>query len=216
MTRASWLGGLVLLLAVAAPAFAQTPPAAPGAPQAPPTRVRGMVEALDGQTLTVKSREGPIVTIALAPNFAVRSVLKRSLADIKAGDYVASTSVRGADGRLHAIEVHIFPEAMRGVAEGQSAWDLVPGSLMTNATVSGISAAPPGQSAGGQTLKVTYKGGEAEVSVGPEVPVVTYGPGDASLLKPGAAVFVIARPGPDGRLAAPQVTAEKDGVKPPM
>lgn len=226
MTRRSWparLAALAALLLSVSPVLAQTAPPAPAppsappsAPQAPPTRVRGTVEMLDGQVLTVKSREGPLVVIALAPNFAVRSVVKRSLADIKQGDYVASTSVRGADGRLHAIEVHIFPEAMRGVAEGQSAWDLVPDSLMTNATVAGISAAPAGQSAGGQTLKVTFKGGEAEVSVGPEVPVVTYGPGDASLLKPGAAVFVIARPGPDGRLAAPQVTAEKDGVKPPM
>jgi hypothetical protein len=181
------------------------------APQSPPTRVRGTVESLDGQTLVVKSREGPLVTVALAPNFAVRSVVPRTLADIKAGDYVASTSVRDRDGKLRAIEVHIFSEAQRGQSEGQFPWDLVPDSIMTNAFVTGIAAAPQGG-----TMKVKFKDGEAEVIVPSDVPVVAYGPGDASLLKKGAAVFVVARPGQDGTLAAPAVTAEKDGVKPPM
>jgi hypothetical protein len=181
------------------------------APQSPPTRIRGTVDSLDGQTLVVQSREGPLVSVALAPNFTVRSVVPKTLADVKTGDYVASTSVRDRDGKLRAIEVHIFPEAMRGQSEGQSAWDLVPDSIMTNAFVTGLAAAPQGG-----VMKVTFKGGEAEVIVPPDVPVVAYGPGDASLLRKGAAVFVVARPGPDGKLAAAGVTAEKDGVKPPM
>lgn len=202
MLRVVLAASLVLLMAGSA--LAQ-------APQNPPTRVRGTVEKLEGQTLVVKSREGPLVTVALAPNFTVRSVLSKSLADVKAGDYVASTSVRDREGKLRAIEVHIFPEALRGQSEGQSAWDLVPDSIMTNAFVTGIAAAPQGG-----VMKVTFKGGEAEVLVPSDVPVVAYGPGDTSLLKPGAAVFVVARPGPDGVLAAAAVTAEKDGVKPPM
>jgi hypothetical protein len=198
---------LGILLAV--PAAAQAP--SQGASEGTRTRIRGTVEKLDGQTLMVKSRDGQQLTIALAPDFTVQGVAKRSLTDIKAGDYVASTSVKGTDGKLHAVEIHIFPEAMRGVAEGQQPWDLVPDSLMTNATVSGITAAPQGQ-----LLKVTYKGGEAEVLVGPDIPIVTYVPGDQSLLKPGAAIFLIALKKPDGTLTAPRVTAEKDGVKPPM
>lgn len=197
----SWIAALFLLGAV--PAFAQAPQV---------TRVRGTVEKLDGQTLIVKSRTGGDATIALAPNFIVRGVAKRSLSDIKPGDFVASTSVKGKDGKLHAVEVHIFVAAQRGVVpEGQMPWDLVPDSLMTNAIVSGIAAAPQGR-----TLTVTYKGQQTEVVVGPECPIVTYVPGDASLLKPGAAVFVIAQKKPDGSLGAAQVTAEKDGVKPPM
>ena len=193
----------------ALPAAAQVPPA-PAAPDAP-TRVRGTIEKFDGETLTVKSREGPQVTIGLAPNFTVVGLAKRSLAAIKAGDYVASTSVKGTDGNLHALEIHIFPEAMRGTGEGQRPHDLVPNSLMTNATVSGITAAPQGH-----MLKVTDKGGEAEVIVGPDTPIVTYVPGDASLLKPGAAIFCIAQKKADGSLTAARITAEKDGVKPPM
>jgi hypothetical protein len=191
-------------------AAAQAPPS-PAASDVTPTRVRGTIEKVDGPTLTVQSRDGRQVTIGLASNFTVLGVAKRSLADIKAGDYVASTSVKGADGHLHALEIRIFPEAMRGVGEGQRPTDLVPNSRMTNATVSGVTVAPQGH-----VLKVSYKGGEAEVVVGPDTPIVTYVPGDLSLLTPGAAIFCIAQKRFDGSLTATRVTAEKDGVKPPM
>lgn len=202
--RRQAVAAALIILAVG-PALAQAPPAGT------PTRIRGTVEKLDGQTLTVKSREGPVLTIALAPNFAVAGIVKKSVADIKAGDYVGAASTKGADGKLRALEVLIFPEAMKGTAEGERPWDLVVDSLMTNATVTGIATA-----SGGQTLKVSYKGGESEVMVPPDVPVVTFAPGDASLLKPGAAVFIGAQKAPDGSLTAARVTAEKDGVKPPM
>src|SRR6516165_1051524 len=200
-----------LLVAGALVALLVSPAAAQNAPDGTPTRIRGTVEKLDGQTLTVKSREGPELTIALAPNFTVSAVVKRSLGDIKAGDFVGAASTKGTDGKLHALEVLIFPEAMRGTGEGERPWDLTPDSLMTNATVSGISGAPQGQ-----TLKVTYKGGESEIVVAPNTPIVTFAPGDASLLKPGAAIITAASKQADGSLTASRVTAEKDGVKPPM
>jgi len=200
-----------LLLAGALIALLALPVAAQNAPQGTPTRIRGTVEKLDGQTLTVKSRDGQQLTIMLAPNFTVSGVVKKSLADIKAGDFVGAASTKGTDGKLHAIEVLIFPEALRGTGEGERPWDLVPDSLMTNATVAGIAGA-----AQGQDLKVTYKGGESEIIVAPSTPIVTFAPGDASLLKPGAAIFTIALKNADGSLSAARVTAEKDGVKPPM
>jgi hypothetical protein len=182
------------------------------AAQNPPARIRGTVEKLEGQTLMVKSRDGQSLPIALEPNFAVRGVVAKTVADIKPGDFVASTSVKGPDGKLRAIEVHIFPESLRGVArEGQFPWDLVPDSLMTNATAAQITDAPQGQ-----VIKVTYKDGEAEVTIPPGTPIVGYVPGDPSLLRPGAAVFIIAQKSADGSLTASGVTAEKDGVKPPM
>ena len=200
-----------LSLAAALTALLAVPVAAQNAPEGTPTRIRGTVEKLDGQTLMVKSREGPELTIALAPNFTVSAVVKKSLADIKPGDYVGAASTKGTDGKLHAIEVLIFPEALRGTGEGERAWDLTPDSLMTNATVGGIAGA-----AQGQALKLTYKGGESEIIVGSDIPVVTFAPGDASLLKPGAAIITTALKKPDGSLSATRVTAEKDGVKPPM
>src|SRR5216684_3871687 len=197
---------IAALLALAVgPALAQTPPAGT------PTRIRGAVDKLDGQNLMVKSRDGQTLTIELAANVVVITLVKKSIGDVKAGDYVASTGVKGTDGKIHAVEVRIFPEALRGGGEGQYPWDLKPDSVMTNATVSGIAAAPKGQ-----TLKVTYKGTESEYIVDPECPVFGYAQGDASLLKPGAAVFIVAQKAPDGSLSAARVTAEKDGIKPPM
>jgi hypothetical protein len=197
--------GLTFVILLIAPLLAQAPPAAT------PTRVRGTIEKLDGQNLVVKTREGLVVTIALAPNFAVNGVVNKDLADIKQGDYVGVASTKGTDGKLHALEVLIFPEAMRGVAEGQYPWDLQPESLMTNAAVAGVAAAPTGR-----TLRLAYKGGESEIVVGPDAPIVTFQPAEASLLKPGATVFIVAQKQPDGTLTAARVTAEKDGVKPPM
>jgi hypothetical protein len=162
--RSKHLFASLLVILLAAPASAQN------APESTPTRIRGTVEKLDGQALTVKSREGPELTIALAPNFTVSFLVKKSFADVKTGDYVAVTSVKGTDGKLHAKEVRIFPEALRGTAEGQFAWDLLPDSVMTNATVAGITGAPQGQ-----VVKVTYKGGESEIVVDPDTPVFGYG-----------------------------------------
>ena len=135
------------------PALAQTP-----GPEGTPTRVRATVEKLDGQNLTVKSRDGQNMTIVLAPNTTVVTLVKKSVADIRAGDYVASTGVKGPDGKLHAVEVRIFPEEMRGGNEGQRPWDLMPDSLMTNATVGKIEQAP-----NGPVLYVTFKGGEVRI-----------------------------------------------------
>src|SRR5206468_5053168 len=179
MRSTSFLAAVFAAL-LALPALAQAPPAGP------PIYIRGTVDKLDGQTLTVKSRDGQPLTVALAPNFTVRGLVAKTVADIKAGDYVASTSVKGPDGTLKAIEVHIFPENMRGTAEGQFPWDLVPDSVMTNATVAQITVAPQGQ-----VMKVAYKGNEAEVTVPPGIPIVGYVPADIALLKPGATIFIV-------------------------
>jgi hypothetical protein len=178
------------------------------APQGTPTRLRGTVETLGAGTLAVKSRTGETVVVALAPDFRVSGVVRKELADIKPGDYVASTSMRGTDGKLHALELHFLPQT---AASGQTAYDLVPDSVMTNATVDGVAAAAKGRS-----LKVTFKGGEAEVVVGEEVPVVATVPGDLALIRPGLAIFVAALRQPDGSLLGLRATVEKDGVKPPM
>jgi hypothetical protein len=202
--RSRSLLAFVLLAALTAPAFAQAPPA--GAP----ARIRGTVDKLDGQALSVKQRDGQVTTVALAPDAAVQILVKRSLADIKPGDFVASTGIKDKDGKIHAIEVRIFPKAEPNGGR-QFAWDLSPDSVMTNATVGTVTQAPEGT-----VLHVTFKGGESEYSVGPDVPVLAAAPGDMSLLKPGVAVFVIALKHPDGSLTANRLYAEKDGVKPPM
>src|SRR6516165_7566200 len=202
MRRMAIVAVLVALFAI--PALAQNPP------EGTPTRVRGVVEKLNGQTLAVKSREGDVVTIALAPDVAIETLVKKTLADIKPGDFVASTGIKDKDGKIHAIEVRIFPKATPDGGR-QFAWDLMPDSVMTNATVGTVTKA-----AQGAVLHVTFTGGESEYSIGPDVPILANAPGDMSLLKPGTAVFVIALKKPDGTVTAARLYAEKDGIKPPM
>jgi hypothetical protein len=112
---------------------------------------------------------------------------------------------------LHAIEVRIFPESLRGAGEGQYPWDLKPDSVMTNATVGTITQAPQGN-----VIKVSYKGTKSEYTVDPTTPIFANATGDSSLLIPGAAVFVIASKHDDGKLTSTRLYVEKDGIKPPM
>jgi hypothetical protein len=193
-----------VILAVGA-AIAQTPP-----PDGTPTRIRGTVEKLDGQNLTVKSRDGQSLPVVLAPDFEVLILVKKTLADIKPGDFVASAGVKDKDGKIHAIEVRILAKPTPDGGR-QYAWDLAPDSLMTNATVGTVT-----KTAQGSVLHVTFKDGESEYTVGPEVPILAGAPGDRSLLTPGAVVFVFALKKPDGTLTSSRLYAEKDGVKPPM
>ena len=184
--------------------------AQPAAPQGQPTRLRGTVQQLDGQTLTVLSNANQAVKVTLPENLDVLAMERRSLSDIKDGDFIGVTASKWKDGLLHATEVHIFPESMRGAGEGHYPWDF-PETTMTNATVTGVMA-----ESDGRTVKLNYKDGQTSIDISPETPIVTFVPGDRSLLKPGAAVFVMGTLKQDGTIDAFSVTAEKDGVKPPM
>ena len=175
-------------------------------------RVRGTIERVEGQTLVVKSRDGAELKVVLADNALVVGIVKASLSDIKQGSFVGVTGMPQADGSQKAVEVHIFPEAMRGTGEGHRPWDLRPQSTMTNAnveqTVAGVD---------GHTLTLKYKDGEKKIIVLPETAIVTYLPGDKSELKPGVKIFIAAaNKQPDGTLQAPRVNFGKDGLTPPM
>jgi len=195
-----------LLVVITGAAAAQSQPPAPS-----PVRVVGTVDKLDGATLTVKDRDGQEENVTLTGNAAIYGVEKRTLADIKTGDFVASGGVKGTDGKIHAVELRIFPEALRGVGEGQRPWDVKTDGVMTNATVGTVTRSPTGD-----VIHVSYKDGQSEYSVGPDVPVIAYVAGSRDLLKPGAAVLIFAQKQADGTLTTSRVTAEKNGVKPPM
>ena len=189
---------------IAVPALAQNPPAAP------PVRIRGTIEKVDGANLTVKSREGGDVKVAVTDTTRIQNLVKKSLADVKAGDFLASTGMKGTDGKIHAIEVRIFPQATPDGGR-QFDWDLGSGSVMTNATVGTVTEAPQGK-----VVHVKFKDGESEYSIGPDVPILAPIPGDKGLLKPGAAVFLAGPKGQDGIVTATFMYVEKDGIKPPM
>ena len=166
-------------------AIAQQPPT--------PSRVRGTIEAVDGDMLAVKSRGGEDVKLHMTGDIKVVGITKISLADIKVGSFIGTTTVPGPDGSQNAVEVHVFPEDMRGTGEGSRPYDLRPNSTMTNATVANSVVGNDGH-----TLMVKYKDGEKKVVVSPETPVVTYVPADKSDLKPGAKVIAFMKKLPDG------------------
>lgn len=169
-------------------------------------RIRGTIESLDGNVLMVKARDGASVKIALTDNYGVSAFSKRSLSDIKAGDYIGVAGTPQADGSQRAISINIFPESARGLGDGHRPWDL-PNSTMTNAAVAEAVA-----SADGQTLLLKYKDGEKKITVPTGTPIATFGPGEKSELKPGAAVTVTAVTKPDGSLESSRVGVGRDIV----
>jgi hypothetical protein len=198
----------LLRLAAIAAALAFAAGVSPVSAQSQPVRITGIVDSFAGQTLVVASPGGDKATVTVPASVTVTALVNMSLADIKPGDFVGSAAVEGKDGKLHAQEVHIFPESMRGMREGHRPMS-EPGQSMTNATVSEVIAAPDGR-----TLKLKYRGGEQDIEVAPGARIVGIVAADRSLLKPGAAVSVFALKGDDGTLTARFVQAEKDGVKP--
>ncbi len=175
-----------------------------------PVRIRGEISAVDATSITVKSREGETVKLAMKPDQAVGAVKNLKLADIGKNTYVGAATKPGPNGELVAVEVLVFPEAARGTGEGHYAWDLLPGSMMTNANVEASL-----DSVRGRTLKLAYKDGVKEVLVPAGTPVVTFAPASRADLIVGKKVFVSATQSGDA-MNAGRIVVEKDGVAPPM
>jgi hypothetical protein len=171
-------------------------------------RVRGTIDQLQGDVLTVKSRDGRMIELNLAPDAQVATVKAATLAEFKPGSYVGVTSVKGPDGRLVARRVHALGPQ---VPSGHTAWDSIPDSLMTNANVTGTA-----QVSGGNELTLKYKDGEQKILVTPQTEYFSFVPGSRADLKPGETIFSGARAGADGKLTAQRVAVSKDGVKPPQ
>ncbi|TCQ25803.1 hypothetical protein [Rhizobium sp. PP-CC-3G-465] len=174
-------------------------------------QVRGVVESLEGNMLSVKTREGTDAKIMLTDGWKVSSVAKASIDDIKTGDFVGIASLPTAEGGDGALEVLIFPAAMKGTGEGSYAWDLKPNSSMTNATVANAV-----KSVDGQTVTVTYKGKEKKISILAGTPVVTFARAVEADLKSGATVFVPSEKAADGSISSSRVVVGTNGVQPPM
>jgi Domain of unknown function (DUF5666) len=195
------LVGLTMVL-VAPAAWAQEPP---------PVRIRGTIESIEGSTYVVKNRDGAELKVTISENPQIAGIVKASLSDVKQGSFVGVTAMPQADGGQRALEVHIFPESMRGTGEGHYPWDLRPQSTMTNANVDERVTAVDGQ-----TLTLKYKDGEKKIFVPTNTPIVAYVPGDKNDLKVGAKVFIIAVKQPDGTLQGRAWRVGRDGITPPM
>jgi hypothetical protein len=194
---------VVMVVASSLYAIAQQPPS--------PSRVRGTIEAVDGQVLTVRSRAGEEVKLRMTEDIRVVGIAKIALSDIKVGSFIGTTTVPGPDGGANAIEVHVFPEDMRGTGEGSRPFDLRPNSTMTNATVAETVVGNEGH-----MLTIKYKDGEKKVAVTPDTPVVTYVPAGKSDLQAGAKVIAVMKKLADGSFETNRVSVGRDGLTPPM
>jgi len=196
------VAGLALLLCVASVS----------AQQSAPVRVRGEIEKVDGNKLTVKTREGATVNVVLKDGAVIGGVDKAMLSDVKQNSFVGITAMPQPDGTQKAIEVHIFPESRRGAGEGHRPWDLVPNSTMTNANVEQLVT-----SVDGPMLTMKYKDGEKKIMVPNNATIVQFVSAEKSDLKPGAKIFVVAGTKlPNGDIETAGINVGKNGIAPPM
>ncbi|NYE60799.1 hypothetical protein FHW58_001951 [Duganella sp. 1224] len=204
LIAAATLGLPAAYLALPATAQAQ-------APHAAPTNIRGSIVSFANNTIKVKTREGKMVDVTLAEGGRVAGVARAAVTDIKPGDFVGIASLAKADGGDGALEVLIFPPAMKGTGEGSYGWDLKPNSSMTNATV-----ADAVKGVDGHTVTVSYHGKEKKIAIADGTPVVTLAPASTKDLVAGAIVFIPATKNDKGNLVAQQLVVGTNGVVPPM
>ena len=178
--------------------------------QSPLTRLRGTIVAADSNMLSLATHGGETLKVALTTKTAVTAVVPAQLSEIRKGSFIGTAALPGPKGTLIALEVHVFPESMRGTGEGYRPFDLRPESTMTNGTVGSVVVSS------GRTLTVRYKGGEKTVTVPDGIPVVALQPGDRTLLVAGAHAILFAAKQADGDLAAIRVLVGKNGLVPPM
>jgi len=174
-------------------------------------RLRGTIETVDGNVLSLKSIDGADLKLTLTDKAMIVAVVKASMADIKEGTFLGSAAMPQPDGSQKALEVHIFPEQMRGTGEGHRSYAPVPNSTMTNGSASGAMVA----GMEGSTILVKYKDGEKKIVVPPDAPIVRYEIGGKGDLKSGARFTVLAATRkPDGTLEASRINVGRDGVVP--
>ena len=179
--------------------------------QQQPLRLRGTIEKADGNVLSLKSKDGVQHQLTLTDNALIVAVVKASMAEVKEGTFLGSAAMPQPDGSQRALEVHIFPEQMRGTGEGHRSYAPVPNSTMTNGATAGTTVT----GVDGSTMTVKFKGGEKKIVVPPNVPIVRYEIGSKADLKPGAKFTVLAATKkPDGTLEASRINVGRDGVEP--
>jgi hypothetical protein len=203
--RAAKAAGLVLSLALAVTFASATRADAPH-----PVKLRGTILSLQGGVVSARGQDGGVIKIKIAPQTRLAAVVPASLAGIKPGSFVGITSMPGDGSERIALEVHIFPEALRGTGEGDRPWDKGPGSRMTNASVASVAGVH------GEDLTLTYRGGQSKIKVTPRTRIVTFQPSNANDLKPGNHFIAFAIPDGQGAYVPLSLSIGRAGLTPPM
>jgi hypothetical protein len=178
--------------------------------QAPPGVARGVIVAIESDTLTLKLADGSSEKIALGKDWKVSVLKPVSVDTIQPGSFIGTAEMPQKDGTGRSLEVHVFPPGVKA-GEGHYDWDLKKGSKMTNGTVGKVTG-----SGKGRQLQVSYPNGERQITVPPNVPVVQITPGERVLAKPGTPAFLIVIKGPSGALSSNGIAVGENGAVPPM
>lgn len=173
-------------------------------------RVRGTIEAVEGDHVTIKPRIGQSVSVKFADAMKVAAASKAEIGDIKPDSYIGTAATPQADGTLKALEVAVFAPSMRGTGDGHYPWDLEKENTMTNGAVGALTGTA------GRTITVTYKGGEKTITVPEDVPIVALNPSDKSVIKVGARVVAITKADATGAVVADRLIVGENGTVPPM
>jgi hypothetical protein len=193
------LTAVLALLCTTAVSFAQAPQN---------VRIRATITAIDGDVLSLKSRDGTAMKVRMNEKTTVATARALKLADLPKNAFVGITAVKGPDGVLVARGLHMIPKTAN---EGHTESDLEPGASMTNAYVEANV-----QTASGGDLTMVYKGGTQRVRVPIGTPVVAFDPADRAALAPGVYVIVAAQVSADNTIVALRIQTEKGGVRPPQ
>lgn len=188
---------------VAGAAHAQAPAA--------PSVVRGVVTAMDAQSITVKPEKGGVQKVGLTPNWSVAVMKPVTLDAIKPGSFIGTAEMPKKDGTGRSLEVHVFPPGVK-MGEGHYGWDLKKGSMMTNGTVGTVVAGKKGS----RQLEVSYSYGKRMITVPANVPIVQIAGGTRAQVKPGVPVFMVVQKAAGGQLMAGSVSIGENGAKPAM
>lgn len=188
----------VMIVLLTGSAFAQQPP------NPKPTRMSATVEKLEGGKLAVKTEEGDEIALTLPADAKVFRNRPATMAEVKQGEFIGCTAVQGPDGKLYAQEIHILPESMRGVGEGHYPWGDAPNTTMTNGNIEQLAGITDGH-----VIKVSYKGGQSEIEIPPNIELTAIEPAEKDALTPGAKIVVFADKAPDGSWTARYVRVGK-------
>jgi len=187
------------------------PPPAGAQTQGPPPVARGVIVAMNDDSVTLKSEDGKTETYGLLKMWDVTVLKPVDVSAIQPGSFIGTAEMPQKNGTGRSLEVHVFPPGVKD-GEGHYGWDLKKGSMMTNGTVGKVTSNPKGRE-----LQVSYPNGERKIVVPPNVPVVQLTKGERSMIKPGIPAFLILiSRTPDGKSAAPGITIGENGAKPPM
>lgn len=188
-------------------AWAQSAPR----PTAGPARLRGTLDGVTETGITMTTRAGARMTVALSPQLRVALVAAARIEDIRPNSYIGTAATAPQpDGTLRALEVSVFPPELRGAGQGHFAWDLGEGTTMTNGTVGSLVGS------NGRTMVVNYGNGEQRVVIPDDVPIVMVEPADRAVLQPGAKIVVNGQRDASGAVTAAFILVGKNGLTPPM